>query len=176
MELLKALQPTRQLVDIAGKMFKDLWDFQRLSNAQRTQRLKAQITKIDTDMSKLVDRLIETENTLVVQKIEDKLDGMEQNKLAIVQKCENLGKPRRSFSEMFEHALRFLSNPWNIWENGSFLDRRNVLKLAFTGQIPYTRENGFSNTKISLPFKVLGRFESTEKVMAHWGGFEPPTP
>ena len=120
-------------------------------------------------MSKLVDRLIETENALVVQKIEAKLDGMEQNKLAILQKCENLGNPKRGYSEMFEHALRFLSNPWNIWENGSFLDRRNILKLAFTGQIPYTRENGFSNTKISLPFKVLGTNLGTKKVMAHWG-------
>ena len=175
-DLLKSLQPTRQLFDIAGKMFKDLWDFQSLSNAERIKRLKLQMTKIDTDMSKLVDKLIETENTLVAQKIEDKLEGMEQNKLAIVQKCENLSKSKRGYSEMFEHALRFLSNPWNIWENGSFLDRRNVLKLAFTGQIPYTRKNGFSNTKISLPFKVLGDILSTEKVMAHWGGFEPPTP
>ncbi len=175
-DLLKALQPTRQLFDIAGKMFKDLWDFQRLSNKERIKRLKAQITKIDTDMSKLVDRLIEIENVLVVQKIEDKLEDMEQNKLAIVQKCGNLGKPKRGYSEMFEHALKFLSNPWNIWENGSFLDRRNVLKLAFTGQIPYTRKNGFSNTKISLPFKVLGTNLGTKKEMAHWGGFEPPTP
>ena len=168
-DLLKALQPTRLLFDIAGKMFKDLWDFQSLSNAERIKRLKVQITKIDTDMSKLVDRLIETENALVVQKIEDKLEDMEQNKLAIVQKCENIGKPKRGYSEMFEHALKFLSSPCNIWQNGSFLDRRNVLKLAFTGQIPYTRENGFSNTKISLPFKVLGTNLGTEKVMAHWG-------
>lgn len=115
--------------------YKDLWDFQKLSNAERIKRLKAQITKIDNDMSKLVDRLLETQNALVVQKIEDKLEGMEQNKLAIVQKCENLGKPKRGYSEMFEHALNFLSNSCNIWENWSFLDRRNVLRLAFTGQI-----------------------------------------
>ena len=174
--LLQALQPTKQLFDIAGKMFKDLWEFQTLSNAERIKRLRGQITKIDTDMSKLVDKLIDTENALVVSKIEDKINQMEQNKLAIVQKCGILGKPKRGYSEMFELALRFLSSPWNIWEKGSFIDRRNVLKLAFTGQVPYTRENGFSNPKISLPFKVLGGFESTEKVMAHWGGFEPPTP
>ena len=71
---------------------------------------------------------------------------------------------------MFELALTFLSNPWNIWENGSFLGRRNLLKLAFQGRIPYTRENGFSNPEISLPFKVLGGFGSAENVMAHRGG------
>lgn len=157
-------------------MFKNLWDFQTLSNAERITRLKAQITKIDTDMSKLVDKLIDTENALVVSKIEDKINQMAQNKLAIVQKCRILGQPKRGYSEMFELALIFLSSPCNIWENGSFIDRRNVLKLAFTGQVPYTRENGFSNPKISLPFKALGGLESTEKGMAHWGGFEPPTP
>jgi site-specific DNA recombinase len=175
-DLLKALRPTKQLFDIAGKMFKHLWDFQSVSNAERVKRLKAQITKIDTDMSKLVDKLIDTENALVVQKIEDKINQMEQNKLAIVQKCGILAGPKRGYSEMFELALLFLSSPWNIWENGSFIDRRNVLKLAFTGQVPYTRENGFSNPKISLAFSVLGSFEGTKREMAHRGGFEPPTP
>ena len=173
--LLQALQPTKQLFDIAGKMFKDLWDFQVLSNSERIKRLKAQIIKIDNDMSKLVDKLIETENALVVQKIEEKINQMGQNKLAIEQKCGNLGRPKRGYSEMFELALRFLSSPWNIWEKGSFIDRRNVLKLAFTGQVPYTRENGFSNPKISLPFKVLGGFESTKREMAHPARFELTT-
>ena len=171
-DLLKSLQPTRPLFKIAGKMFKDLWDFQTLSNAERIKRLKSEMTKIDQDMSKLVDKLIETDNALIVQKIEVKVEQMEQTKLAIVQKCQILAKPQRGYSEMFEHALRFLSNPWNIWENGSFLDRRNVLKLAFTGKIPYTRENGFSNTKISIPFKVLGSNFGTEKVMARPRRFE----
>ena len=175
-QLLKSLQPTKQLFDIAGKMFKDLWAFQALSNSERIKRLKVQIRKIDTDMSKLVDKLIETESALVTQKIEDKINQMEQNKLAIIQKCENLGQPKTGYSEMFELALRFLSSPWNIWMNGSFADRRNVLKLAFTGQVPYTRENGFSNPKISLPFKVLCGFESTKREMAHRGRFELPTP
>jgi len=119
--------------------------------------------------SKLVDKLIDSNNTLVIQKIEDKIEQMEQKKLAILQKCEILGKPKRGYSEMFELALTFLSSPWNIWEKGSFLDRRNVLKLAFKGRIPYTRENGFSNPEISIPFKVLGSNFGTENVMAHRG-------
>lgn len=174
-ELLQALQPTRQLFEVASKMFKDLWSFQGQTNAERVKRLKGQITKIDTDMSKLVDKLIDSNNALVVQKIEDKIEQMEQKKLAIVQKYENLGKPKRGYSEMFELALTFLSSPWNIWEKGSFLDRRNVLKLAFKGRIPYTRENGFSNPKISIPFKVLGSNFGIEKLMAHRGRQDPET-
>jgi len=123
-------------------------------------------------MSKLVDKLIDSDNALVVQKIEDKIEQMEQKKLAIVQKYKNLGKSKRGYSEMFELALTFLSSPWNIWEKGSFLDRRNVLKLAFKGRIPYTRENGFSNPKISIPFKALGAFSTSKNEMAHRGGFE----
>ena len=175
-DLLKTLQPTRKLFDVAVGMFKDLWDFQGRSNKERAKRLKAETVKLDKDMSKLVDRLLETENALVCQKIEEKLERLEQNKLAIVQKSENIAQPKRPFSEMFELALNFLANPCNIWENGSFLDRRNLLKLAFSGRLDYTRENGFSNPKISLPFKALGGLLSTKNEMAHRGGFEPPTP
>jgi len=61
-----------------------------------------------------VDKLVETNNALVAQKLEEKIETIEQNKLAIAQKCEILAKPKRGFDEMFELALMFLSNPWNI--------------------------------------------------------------
>ena len=173
--LLKTLQPTQMLFKVAAKMFRDLWEFQGQSNKERHKRLKLDIAKLDKDISQLVDKLVETNNTLVAQKLEEKIETIEQTKLAIAQKCEILAKPKRGFDEMFELALTFLSNPWNIWENGSFLDRRNLLKLAFQGRIPYTRENGFSNPEISLPFKVLGGFGSTENVMAHRGRQDPET-
>ena len=50
------------------------------------------------------------------------------------------------------------------------------VQFAFQGRLSYTRENGFSNPEISLPFKALGGFLCTENGMAHRGGFEPPTP
>ena len=55
--LLKTLQPTQTLFNIAAKMFKDLWDFQSLSNTERRKRLRLDIDKLDKDISQLVDKL-----------------------------------------------------------------------------------------------------------------------
>ena len=74
---------------------------------------------------------------------------------------------------MFENALSFLANPYNIWENGTFADRRNVLKLAFTSKLKYSRNEGLRTPETSMPFKVLGGFWDGEREMAHPRGFEP---
>ena len=74
---------------------------------------------------------------------------------------------------MFEHALRFLANPYNTWENGTFADRRNVLKLAFASKLKYSRDEGLRTPETSIPFKVLGGFWDGKKEMAHPTGFEP---
>ena len=95
---------------------------------------------------------------------------LDQDKLVLAEKIEILGKPARCYREMFEHALTFLANPHKIWKNGTFEDRRNVLKLAFTEKLKYSRISGLRTPEISMPFSVLGDFLGGEKVMAHWGG------
>lgn len=71
---------------------------------------------------------------------------------------ENLSKqddPTGAFEEKLELALKFLSNPWKIWENGSVPVRRLVLKLAFAGPIQCCRKEGARTPQIFKPFKAL---------------------
>jgi len=74
---------------------------------------------------------------------------------------------------MFELAMGFLSSPWKIWSSGQFKLRRMVLSLAFVERIAYSRRNGFSNPKISLPFNILKGICMQKKMMALPWGIEP---
>ncbi len=127
-------------------------------------------------VARLVDKMLDTDNAVVTAQIEKRLTALEEEKLLLTEKIENLGKPARGFDEMFEHALRFLASPYDIWKNGTFADRRNVLKLAFTGRLKYCRDKGLRTPETSLPFKVLGGFWDGEKAMARPTGFEPVAP
>ncbi len=173
--LLMQLQPSESLFNVASRMFKDLWDYRATSNKERASRLRADLSRIEASEIKLVDKMIETDNAIVTQQLELRLTKLEQDKLFLAEKIENLSKPSRGYREMFEHALTFLANPHKIWENGTFEDRRNVLKLAFTEKLKYSRISGLRTPQISMPFKVLGDFLGSEKVMAHPTGFEPVT-
>ncbi|MEM1051945.1 MAG: recombinase, partial [Pseudomonadota bacterium] len=56
---------------------------------------------------------------------------------------------------MFERAMLFLANPQKARGNGSFADKRTVLKLAFLDNLAFTRGKDFQAPKTSIPFKVL---------------------
>ena len=56
----------------------------------------------------------------------------------------------------------FLANPWKIWTLEDFALKRTVLRLAFSGPLAYDRQEGYRTPRTSLPFKVLGGFNSGE--------------
>jgi len=173
--MMTQLQPSEGLFNIATKMFKDLWDYQSHTNKDRAVRLKAKLARLDTDMTKLVDKMLDTDNGLVIAQIEKRMAKIDKDKHILEAEIEKLGKTPRGFREMFEHALTFLANPHKIWENGTFEERRTVLKLAFIGKLKYSRKQGLRTPQTSIPFKVLSDILSSKKVMAHPTGFEPVT-
>jgi len=174
--LLAQLQPTRNLFNIASNMFRDLWEHMAITNKERAVRLKADRARLDANMGKLIDKMLNTDNAIVTEQIEKRLTALESEKHLIAEKIDKLAKPARGFDEMFEHALTFLANPYKIWENGTFADRRNVLKLAFAGKLQYCRNKGLRTPKTSIPFKVLSGFLDGQNGMVRPTGFEPVAP
>ncbi len=85
------------------------------------------------------------------------------------------GKPRHTYEESFEHAMRFLANPWNIWKNSDLTLKRTVLRLAFVEPLLYCRNQGLRAPKLSLPFKALGEIFSNRCEMVHPSRFERET-
>ncbi len=91
----------------------------------------------------------------------------------LAEKAATAGEPKRSFNEMFELAINFLSNPYKLWEGDNLLGTKAVLRLAFSSPLSYHRESGFRTPQTSSIFKALeglglGKYEMAERV-----GFEP---
>ncbi len=175
-ELLTQLQPSQSLFTVASKMFKDLWEHMAVTNKDRASRLKSELARIESNMTKLVDKMLDTDNSIVSEQIEKRITTLESQKLLLAEKIAKLSEPARGYSEMFEHALTFLANPHKIWVYGTFADRRNVLKLAFADKLKYSRNEGLRTPQTSIPFKVLSGIWDGEKGMVRPTGFEPVAP
>ena len=115
-------------------------------------------------MDQVLTRIMEASNATVITAYETKLAGLEKDKARQVEKLAKQVPPKSTFTEKLELALRFLSNPWKLWESGNFNARRLVLKLAFAGPIAYCRNEGARTPQLSLPFKVLGGYLRDEFV------------
>ncbi len=118
---------------------------------------------LNRDMSKLTDRLINTDNQAAIQAYESKLEKLESQKVLIE---ENLTKPitkTRDFDKSFRTAMNFLANPWNLWVSPNIEARKAVLRMVFAAPLPYVRNQGFRTAKATSPFKALRAFLTMKK-------------
>ena len=163
--LLKQMQPTRTLLNMAAAMFRDGWAVQREQAVAAARAVKREIAAIEGKIDQLVERVVDASNPRVIAAYEGRISGLEREKLILAEKAENPGQAVKSYEEMLELCLRFLSSPWKIWTSGEFEMRRLVLKLAFSEPLIYVRNEGFRTPKTTLPFKVLADFCGSKSKM-----------
>lgn len=157
---------------IARAMFKDGWE-QRIEQGEASlDQLRVQLADLTKQADRLLERIIESDNSSIITAYERKIAAIENEKLLVSEKLAEHGKPHHAFDDLFELALRFLSSPWDLWTSGHYHLRRIVLRLAFLDRVKYDRQNGFSNVKISLPFNILRSIECQKSEMARPKRFE----
>ncbi len=174
-ELVRSLTPAHELVQLASAMFRDLWDRRTDEAKERRTALKLEKAEVEKKISQFLDRIVDADSPTVISAYERKIGELERDKLVLMENIAKCGTPARDYDEVFQTAMTFLANPWNLWETGALEDRRAMLKLVFAGNLIFARETGFQTPEISLPFKALEDVSSQKKVMAHPRGFEPLT-
>ena len=171
--LLARITPAPPLVGLVRALMKHGWE-QRLSQTQGIKRkIASDIAAIEKEISAMLERIVQTSSASVMSAFEAKIDALERQKLALIEKQDSTGAVRATFEELFELALAFFSSPRKLWDFGNHTHRRLVLKLSFAQRLRYDRRAGFSNPEIALPFRLLESICGDEKAMAHPRGFEP---
>ncbi|MGD9473174.1 MAG: hypothetical protein AB7G24_07790 [Novosphingobium sp.] len=175
-ELLTQLAPSPQLLKLAAHLFRDLWDQKIAAGKDRKRALKAQLSQIERKIEQLLDLLIESDRATDTEMFKKRMREQEQQKALVEDKIARCGTPLAPFDESFRTALDFIGNPQKMWDSDHLEDKRALLKLAFSGNLIYARNEGFRTADFSFPFKVLGEEKPSEKLMVRPTGFEPVAP
>jgi site-specific DNA recombinase len=170
-KMLRELAPAKELNDITLSMFKHVWNIRAEQVEVIKQQFEQEKTKLTQQIEQLVDRIVTSESATAVSAYEDRISRLEKEKLVLEEKQSNWGGPQHSFEEMFERAMQFLANPYNLWISDRLEDKRTVLKLTFSNRLAYCRETGLRTPQVSEPFRFFGSVMSKEK-MAHPTRFE----
>lgn len=168
-EIIKALQPTENLMTLARAMFRHIWQARRAQAQQIMDRGKREIARLEAEITTIFDRIMCASNATIIQRYEDKIEDLERQKARLTETLSQNLEPRGTIEEKLEPAMRFLANPWNLWETESVQARRLVLKLAFSTPLEYCRNEGPRTPKIALPFKLLEQ-KSKERFCCGAGG------
>jgi site-specific DNA recombinase len=171
--LLKGVQPSPKMYRFTKAILKKAWDMHGARAAKLKAAAKRGMADLEIQITALLERILKVSNETVLARFEDQIETLEMQKLAMAEKLRDEGQNHRPFDEMFELAMRFFSNPCNIWENGKLEHKRTVLKLAFAEGPVYDRKGGFRTPKTSMIFSALEGFDGPSFKMAEGVGFEP---
>ncbi|MGN6538324.1 MAG: zinc ribbon domain-containing protein, partial [Mesorhizobium sp.] len=174
--LLLSMAPTENLTKVAGAMFRDLWEGKLAEEGERRKSLKLHQGKLQRDIEKIVDVMVETESDSARRAYEQRLQKLERERALTAERIENCGRPVRGFDETLRTAIAFLSSPCKLGESSRLSDKRLCLKLTFQDKLAYVRKEGFRTANLTLPFKVLEDFFNPENGMARPKRFELLTP
>lgn len=86
------------------------------------------------------------------------------------------GRPLASFEDTFRTAIEFLGNPQKLWDSNDIIQRKMLLRMAFTDKITYDRNQGFRTAAMSQPFLALEDFKHGKYEMVGPAGLEPARP
>ena len=171
--ILRRLTPAQTTFELAKDMFRNAWDERANSASEESKRLVLRTRQIERDIDNLLTRLVQTENTKVISAYEKRISELEQEKAIAADEIARIATPDHPFEEMFELSMRFLANPYDIWEKGDLEVKKTVLRLVFSRPLVVTRESGVQTSEATLPFKALRFVEQTDSKMVHQSAFEP---
>lgn len=168
-DLLDNLTPSARLFDLAKTMFRNAWNQRAAQAGAIAQSCEREAQKIEKQIATFLDRIVEASSATVITAYERRIMELERNKLLLEEKRRNAGQPPGAFDEVFKLAFEFLANPSRLWRSGSFDLRKLVLRLTFADRLAWSVGGGFQTPKTTLPFKILGDTEMTERAMAERG-------
>ena len=171
--LLKELQPTKSLFEIARAMFTEIWNVRLNALKANTSDLADEMERIDRKIGRLAYRVVQTDNDAVISAYEAEIEKLDEQRILLAEKAAQSSKPLMTFEESFRTAMEFLANPWKLWASELFEHKRMVLRLVFSNRLSYCRETGFRTAGIAEPFGVLGLFDGSQSRMVEGVGFEP---
>jgi len=170
-KVLENVLPSPSLTALMKQVFRDVWEQRAAQVAE--QKASLRLVLRNTKINGFLNRVIEASNATVVAAYEKQIDKLEREKLTQTEQLATHGTPQRSFDEVFEHAMRFLANPWSLWNSDRLIDKRTLLKLTFSKHLIYCRKHGFRTPEMSIPFRALEDFSHPKKALVEVAGFEP---
>ncbi len=174
-EVLKRLQPTAQLFELAKAMLQDAWDM-RLGDAQGARaEWERQLGETDKQIEGILDRIVDAANPAVVAAYEKRLAKLEREKILLAEKSVQVVPLKGRLEEIIELSLKFLARPWYVYKNGEASTRQIVLRLVFSEPLRYCRKEGYGTPKTSFPFRMLEGILGSESEMVLQGRIELPT-
>ncbi len=172
---LKTATPSQALIDLLHCIAKDLYDEKINARQQHIRELETSNRKIQDEIDTTLDKIIKTKSTTVQEKLEARVDELEQKKRDNRAEIAQMKNRHIDFGTAFEYVMKVVSNPYKQWVNGDLNRKRAVCRLVFARPVVMHPNIPLGTANLSLPFKCLRDTNGEKSQMVGHTGFEPVT-
>ena len=157
--ILKKMTPTSGILKLLKAIVLDVWKTKMTDVEAGKSEKQSRLNKIEAEQKNLLQNIRKASNEIVRRAFEDEVAGLEKEKTLLKQHIEKTNTRNFDFEKGLEQVFAFIENPYEIWTQGDFAQKRMVLKLVFPKQFSYDRITGVGTLEMSLPFKLAGHSE-----------------
>jgi len=161
----KASPRHQRLLILPKPCLKTLWEDRSQHRHKEIFAIKKEKTTVERKINQLVERIMNTDSTTLIETYEQKVQQLEQDKMILEEKITNCGKKLPSFNDHVRTSLEFLSNPHKLWDSGVLEHQRNVLRLCFGERLSFDKNSGFRTPSKPLPIRVLEGLHNPDSCM-----------
>jgi DNA invertase Pin-like site-specific DNA recombinase len=154
-QLLKDMAPPKVTVAIARRMLEKHWDHRLKYQEALTSSVKDELQKVERKVKDLLNRIVNTDNPMVVEAYETKLAELTREQVVCKEKIANCGTSIEGFEDTCRTAMDFIQNPYNWFISKEFTDKKLIFKFLFEDKLEWDHNGAFRTPKKTLPFKTL---------------------
>ena len=162
--LLKNLAPKPEVLKLTKLLLEESYADRVKNHEKHLSTIRAQIADKETLKSKYMLKLANSDDSELEEMLKTELKANRQKIDQLSAKLQKAGSIDRSFGIVLNTVTEFMANPYQLWEQGNFEQKRGTLRLVFADKIAYSREKGFGITPKTLPFRLLEQNEDQKMV------------
>ncbi|MAR56065.1 MAG: hypothetical protein CMM93_02685 [Rickettsiales bacterium] len=164
-QILQNMRPSEGVLELTKDIVMDCWRKKKGNYSTKLTDLNRDKKSIDQKIEGFLARLLETESRTMIKHYEDHIENLKRNRTILSEQARQMIEIDTSFETAVGTVFEFIGNPYSLWANGDFEDKRLTLKLAFSQQMPFDKETGFGTAAMSLPFKVMSDLNAQKSGM-----------
>lgn len=151
---MKSVKPKKQIIELSKAILNDVWARKNSEMNKDKNEASLKQKQIETQIDDLLLRVTKTSSDSLIQTYEEKIEKLDTEKKDL-QKLTLQKDLSVSFETALDTVVTFLESPYFYWSKGGVNEKRLVLKLVFSGKLPYHFENGFETTEVCCVLKVF---------------------
>ena len=117
---LRQLRPIPELFNVVKLMLNDMSEESATRAAAETNATKRELADTERKITKLVDRIVETDNEDRIATYENRLNALEKSRAVLKAKLESQDTQESRYSRISRTAFEILANPWKLWASDHF--------------------------------------------------------